>query len=153
MEERPEKSSLFLSLHPLLPVRLLYPLPHLRFNGEPHSPIGEAKGSDLSLSIPTNSPVHLKRTTLIGSLFHPFSCGPRLNATYFRPAPTLRSSSGPIITAFGKMFYIFVLSHSLLFIFFSTASSFLEKLRGRRSCFPATTARDAIRSVVRGRVT
>lgn len=76
----------------------------------------------------------------------------RLNATYFRPASTVTPpiiERVPIITAFGNAPF----SSVRPFFFSSFArNGILEKSRGRRSCFPARTARDAIRTIVRRRV-
>lgn len=65
---------------------------------------GGTQTSDLSLSVPTNSPVHVYFTFNAWfrwppQPFIPFSCGLRLNATYFRSMPQ-RSSRAPIIIGF-----------------------------------------------------
>lgn len=65
---------------------------------------GGTQTSDLSLSVPTNSPVHVYFTLNAWfrwppQPFIPFSCGRRLNATYFR-SMRQRSSRAPIIIGF-----------------------------------------------------
>lgn len=108
-------------------------------------------GSDLSLSIPTNFPVHLERTTPIGSPFHPFFVG----GPPARTPPTSgrrRQSTRAIARLRADNYYfrqrsIFVLSPFSLSYKRRHERSVLEEVASLPVPlplrFPETTARDA----------